>query len=292
MIYIDITLIDNKEITNSLRGEKKMIKGNKGMVAITIVLVLAVLVSIVSAGAKGTGHEAEGTFSIEEKGVLEKVQGIPSEPITFPSERLATELIYDDGSVNDKWWWSSAGGEFAVRFTPLSYPVTLKTARVCIYPDDHNSAHEQFAIEVYDDSGTSGEPGTKLGGPVYHTATEWGWCDVDVSGLDITISDGDFYISMKQLTDPPNCEALSYDNDTPLYGRSWDWNGVDWVLWTAENYMIRCVVDDSSAKAKWTFMVYLDGDNNLEGAAIDDFMEMSSVGSTSNVNIVVQFDRM
>jgi hypothetical protein len=33
----------------------------------------------------------------------------------------------------------------------------------------------------------------------------------------------------------------------------------------------------------WTYMVYLDGDNNLEGAAIDDFMEMSSVGSTSDV---------
>ena len=42
---------------------------------------------------------------------------------------------------------------------------------------------------------------------------------------------------------------------------------------------------------KWTFMVYLDGDNNLEGAGIDDFLEMSSVGSTSNVSIVVLFDR-
>jgi len=43
--------------------------------------------------------------------------------------------------------------------------------------------------------------------------------------------------------------------------------------------------------AEWTFMVYLDGDNNLEGAAINDFLEMASVGSDSNVNIVVQFDR-
>ncbi|NAT10716.1 hypothetical protein C4E22_04090 [ANME-1 cluster archaeon AG-394-G06] len=42
----------------------------------------------------------------------------------------------------------------------------------------------------------------------------------------------------------------------------------------------------------WTYMVYLDGDNNLEGAGIDDFLEMSSVGSTSDVNIVVQFDRI
>ncbi|MDL1967045.1 MAG: clostripain-related cysteine peptidase [Deltaproteobacteria bacterium] len=44
--------------------------------------------------------------------------------------------------------------------------------------------------------------------------------------------------------------------------------------------------------ADWTFMVYLDGDNNLEDAGIDDFLEMSSVGSDSNVNIVVQFDRI
>lgn len=44
--------------------------------------------------------------------------------------------------------------------------------------------------------------------------------------------------------------------------------------------------------ADWTFMVYLDADNNLESAGIDDFLEMSSVGSDSNVNIVVQFDRL
>lgn len=44
--------------------------------------------------------------------------------------------------------------------------------------------------------------------------------------------------------------------------------------------------------ADWTFMVYLDGDNNLEGAGINDFMEMASVGSDSTINIVVQFDRI
>lgn len=44
--------------------------------------------------------------------------------------------------------------------------------------------------------------------------------------------------------------------------------------------------------AKWTFMVYLDADNNLEGAGIDDFLEMAAVGSTDDVNIVVQMDRI
>ncbi len=47
-----------------------------------------------------------------------------------------------------------------------------------------------------------------------------------------------------------------------------------------------------ATELKWTFMVYLDGDNNLEGAAIDDFLEMSSVSSTADINIVVQFDRI
>lgn len=46
------------------------------------------------------------------------------------------------------------------------------------------------------------------------------------------------------------------------------------------------------AKKQWTFMVYLDADNNLEEYGISDFLEMSSVGSDDNVDIVVQMDRI
>ena len=45
------------------------------------------------------------------------------------------------------------------------------------------------------------------------------------------------------------------------------------------------------AGVKWTFMVYLDGDNDLEDVALTDFLEMSSVGSNSDINIIVQMDR-
>jgi hypothetical protein len=44
--------------------------------------------------------------------------------------------------------------------------------------------------------------------------------------------------------------------------------------------------------AEWTIMVYLDGDNNLEGAGVDDINEMEQVGSTAETNVVVQFDRI
>ena len=46
------------------------------------------------------------------------------------------------------------------------------------------------------------------------------------------------------------------------------------------------------AQAKWTFMVYLDADNNLEEYGIEDFNEMEEIGSTDDVNIIVQMDRI
>jgi len=42
----------------------------------------------------------------------------------------------------------------------------------------------------------------------------------------------------------------------------------------------------------WTFMVYLDGDNKLEKHAIGIFLMLANVGSSSEVNIIVQMDRI
>jgi M6 family metalloprotease-like protein len=43
--------------------------------------------------------------------------------------------------------------------------------------------------------------------------------------------------------------------------------------------------------ASWTFMVYVDADNNLESFGIDDLNEMEMAGSTSEVNIIALIDR-
>lgn len=48
----------------------------------------------------------------------------------------------------------------------------------------------------------------------------------------------------------------------------------------------------SEDKAKWTFMVYLAGDNNLSDAGERDLGEMRQVGSTDQVNVVAEFDRI
>jgi hypothetical protein len=44
-------------------------------------------------------------------------------------------------------------------------------------------------------------------------------------------------------------------------------------------------------KAKWTVMIYMAGDNNLDSAALDDIEELAQVGSSAKVNVLVQLDR-
>jgi hypothetical protein len=47
----------------------------------------------------------------------------------------------------------------------------------------------------------------------------------------------------------------------------------------------------ANAKKAWTVLVYLAGDNDLDGAGAVDLGEMKQVGSTAQLNIVAQFDR-
>ncbi len=61
------------------------------------------------------------------------------------------------------------------------------------------------------------------------------------------------------------------------------------VLFGASSFLFPQVTQ--GAPNSWTFMVYMDGDNDLENVAILDFLEMAAVGSTADLNILVQFDR-
>jgi len=48
---------------------------------------------------------------------------------------------------------------------------------------------------------------------------------------------------------------------------------------------------EAQQRAKWTVMVYLDADNDLESAGIHNFNQMEAVGSTQDVHVIVQMDR-
>ncbi len=50
-------------------------------------------------------------------------------------------------------------------------------------------------------------------------------------------------------------------------------------------------ISRAPGNAKWTIMVYMAGDNNLEYFGVQDLNEMEQVGSSEDINIIVQFDR-
>jgi hypothetical protein len=49
---------------------------------------------------------------------------------------------------------------------------------------------------------------------------------------------------------------------------------------------------DLQPKKKWTFLVYMNGANDLEPYGIENMNQMEKVGSTAEVNIVVQYERI
>lgn len=59
-------------------------------------------------------------------------------------------------------------------------------------------------------------------------------------------------------------------------------------------FIVSVTITDApvSAQAQWTVLVYMAGDNNLEREAIDDINEMEIAGSSPDVKIVVQVDRI
>jgi hypothetical protein len=48
--------------------------------------------------------------------------------------------------------------------------------------------------------------------------------------------------------------------------------------------------DSMANKATWTVMVYMAGDNNISDRCIDNIKQMQQIGSTDDVNVLVQFD--
>lgn len=47
----------------------------------------------------------------------------------------------------------------------------------------------------------------------------------------------------------------------------------------------------ATTQRSWTVMIYLAGDNNLDGAGVVDLKEMKTVGTTDRVAVLAQFDR-
>jgi hypothetical protein len=138
------------------------------------------------------------------------------------------ELAYDDGSWEHTTYVDSLPEEWAVRFTPPIYPFYLKGAKVSLGHGFPDTLHQQFVVKIYDDDGpdylpqsllwgpdTTGSIGNVIGAMAFLDRNVTYWAPViirDSLGNPLEIENGDFYISVKNISDPPDLEAFNRDS--------------------------------------------------------------------------------
>ena len=147
-------------------------------------------------------------------------------------------LSHDDNSTDG--YISNVTGEgFAEKFTPDHYPVRLWGAQCRVA---WMGPGIQYDINVYDDNGVGGSPGTLLFTSHKQGGT-FGWDDTFLPNM--SIESGSFYIELRCLQ---NIYPGPYYTEEAGPGTSWHWNGATWTR-PSRQYMIHAVMRDLNTEA-------------------------------------------
>ena len=140
--------------------------------------------------------------------------------------RSVTDVYYDDGGDEGGVMWNTTGNEYAVQFTPPSYPATVMTANYYV-----RDAGADLLVHVYDDDGYRGKPGTELLSTALRVTPEAdSWNSVDLSDCSICVTGGDVYIGFEWVSSGK--PVLGYDEENENAHRSWYKSGSTWKQFT------------------------------------------------------------
>jgi hypothetical protein len=168
------------------------------------------------------------------------------------------EILYDDGIEDQCAAWMAGGNIQAEKFTPAAYPATLESFKLnlCNPAPSGNMPLVPFQVNIYDDSGPGGSPGSVLAGPFDITPVNSGWISFQLPEP-LSVSSGSVFIGMVQGGDYPNCAGLALDTTTNLM-RSWqkDVNGSGLWAPVQGNFMIRTVMNGSDGTIPSSMLSY------------------------------------
>ncbi|MFQ6098330.1 MAG: clostripain-related cysteine peptidase, partial [Armatimonadota bacterium] len=144
---------------------------------------------------------------------------------------------------------------------------------------------------------SSGLGAPKLVNPINHTTLTtsyppFEWRNVvAATGYEIIVDDSDAFTAPYVFSDA-DVTSTSVTPTSPIPDGTYYWkvrakDGDTVGPWSqAWDFAVR-----TTDRPEWTFMVYLDADNNLESFGMDDLLEMVAAADNANVNICVLFDR-
>ena len=146
------------------------------------------------------------TYCYEVTAVYGENEGNPAGPVcAIPEAQTIYEIAYDDGtdetSIN-----AGVQNYLCVKFTPNNYPVDLY--RVSFYCVGASSG--VGFVNVWDDDGDGGMPGTVLVENMPTTFAGGSWTPVPLSVNDITLTDGSFYVGWWETDQTP---PIGVDSD-------------------------------------------------------------------------------
>jgi hypothetical protein len=179
---------------------------------------------------------------------LDSTVSPPKVHISWQVPRGDYEVLYDDGIMDNFTIWATQGNQNAVKFTPITYPVTVTGGKVNIgtsanYPAG-STPFVPFQVSVYDASGAGGTPGFKIAGPVDVIPSNFGWVDFSISSCPV-INSGNFYLVMTQGGNAPNAAGLAIDETYPQfrsYSRFVTSGSSPWIP-ASGNFMMRAIVN-------------------------------------------------
>jgi hypothetical protein len=123
----------------------------------------------------------------------------------MPEAQTIYELAHDDGTSETS---INAGNSnyLAVKFTPNAYPVDLyRISYWCV-----GNANGVGFINIWDDDGVDGSPGTLLMENLATTFSGGIWTSVSMSDYGVNINEGSFYVGWWET---PNTPPIGVDSD-------------------------------------------------------------------------------
>jgi hypothetical protein len=150
---------------------------------------------------------------------------------------LPGELSLDDGIGEQIWSWAGGNGGMGIYYLPPVYPVKVTQIRASL-----GAGTLPVLLQLYDDDGPNGEPGTLLTS-VTVNATTANWYTINLSDSNIIINDEGVYAAWMMTGD--GASGINLDQTSIGSRQTWEYTGV-WATFRnneTQDAMIRISVE-------------------------------------------------
>lgn len=148
-------------------------------------------------------------------------------------------LTLDDGTSENVWSWNGGNGGMGVYYLPPTYPVKVTDIRAFL-----GSGTLPTLLQLYDDDGLDGQPGTLLSSTELVAPTQTTYT-VNLADSNIVVTEGGVYVAW--LMTGVGSSGLGIDGNSIGSRQTWEYTGVwaEFRNFATDDAMLRISLDDN-----------------------------------------------